>query len=78
MTCCVFDAVGTLIAPRQPVAEVYWQHGQRLTSPPSRDETAERLQRAIAREFWLDPGTRRTSDARERVRWRRVVEADFG
>lgn len=71
----VFDAVGTLIRPEPAAADIYAQvgrrHGSQLTAP----EVAQRFKSAFLHEESLDRGRYgfRTSEARERERWQRIV-----
>src|SRR5262249_5289944 len=71
-----FDAVGTVIFPEPPAAEVYAavgrRHGSRL--PPGL--IGDRFRAAFRREeqFDLDNGLR-TDEERERRRWRHIVAA---
>jgi putative hydrolase of the HAD superfamily len=88
----LFDAVGTLIYPAPPVAEVYHAAGRRFGSRRTLHEVAARFGDAMARqqeadklppvgdaafrETWL---LRRqaTSEARERRRWQKIVVEVF-
>jgi|SRR5678815_4725898 putative hydrolase of the HAD superfamily len=65
----LFDAVGTLIYPDPPVAEVYCREGQKLGSRYTATEIGPRFRTAIARHH--QGGT--TSEELERERWRRIV-----
>ncbi len=65
----LFDAVGTLIYPDPPVAEVYHREGQKLGSSHSVNEIACRFRAAITRH----PQADQTSEQQERERWRRIV-----
>jgi putative hydrolase of the HAD superfamily len=65
----LFDAVGTLIYPDPPVAEVYCREGQKLGSSYSSREIASRFRAALARHH--QGGV--TSEELERERWRRIV-----
>jgi len=85
----LFDAVGTLIHPDPPVAEVYFGAGRKFGSKLEREDIAGRFQRAFqveeqADRFPLPPTTegpalqrRPTSEHRERQRWRGIVESVF-
>ncbi len=74
---CLFDAVGTLLAPRRPVAEVYRDWGAQHRIVRDLKELAPRVQQAIEREIWSSTGGA-TSEFQERRRWRRVVAFAFG
>ena len=65
----LFDAVGTLIYPDPPVAEVYHREGRKLGSQYSVEEIAPRFRSAIKKHH--QGGA--TSEALERERWRRIV-----
>jgi putative hydrolase of the HAD superfamily len=65
----LFDAVGTLIYPNPPVAEVYQREARKLGSKYSVPEIAGRFRAAIAQHH--QGGT--TSEEQERERWRRIV-----
>jgi putative hydrolase of the HAD superfamily len=70
----VFDAVGTLIHPEPPAAIVYAQIGRRFGSRLARADIASRFTEAFRREEAADGLTGlRTSEARERARWRAIV-----
>jgi putative hydrolase of the HAD superfamily len=75
----VFDAVGTLIYPDPPVAVVYQDHGRRFGCDLPLDEVRRRFARAFAAEEERDrqAGGDRTSEDRERRRWRRIVTDVF-
>lgn len=65
----LFDAVGTLIYPHPPVAEVYHLAGSRLGSKYSVEEVGPRFRAAIKRH---QQGGQ-TSEELERERWQRIV-----
>ncbi|MGI8979194.1 MAG: HAD-IA family hydrolase [Pirellulaceae bacterium] len=65
----LFDAVGTLIYPHPPVAEVYHREAQKHGSKYSVNEIAGRFRAVIARHHQGG----RTSESLERERWRRIV-----
>src|SRR6185436_20808273 len=65
----LFDAVGTLIYPDPPVAEVYQREAQKLGSKYWVPEIAGRFRAAIARHHQGG----QTSEELERERWRRIV-----
>jgi putative hydrolase of the HAD superfamily len=65
----LFDAVGTLIYPDPPVAEVYHREAQKLGSKYSAPEIASRFRAAITRHH--QGGT--NSEELEHERWRRIV-----
>jgi putative hydrolase of the HAD superfamily len=69
-----FDAVGTVLHPEPAAAQVYaavgQRHGSRLTAP----EIARRFRDAFLRQELHDrTAGLRTSEARERERWRQIV-----
>jgi putative hydrolase of the HAD superfamily len=69
-----FDAVGTLIHPEPLVAAVYAAVARRHGSSRREDEIAVRFSAAFAREeTWDREQGLRTSEAREVMRWRRIV-----
>jgi putative hydrolase of the HAD superfamily len=69
----LFDAVGTLIFPRPPVADVYHAAGQRHGSRRDRLDVAERFAAAFAGYRDVDA----TDEAREQRRWRSIVGSVF-
>jgi len=70
----VFDAVGTLIYPRPTAAEIYAEVGRRFGSRRKQEEIAERFGLAFQKEEAVDRVAGfRTSEERERLRWRRIV-----
>lgn len=72
----VFDAVGTLIVPARPVATTYREIGNRFGAQLSHGEVKERFHAAFQQEEELDrQADWRTSEARERERWRNIVAA---
>lgn len=69
-----FDAVGTLIHPDPPAAAVYAAVARSLGSRLTEDEIAARFRSAFAREEAYDRANGlRTSEERERRRWRDIV-----
>jgi putative hydrolase of the HAD superfamily len=70
----VFDAVGTLIHPEPPASHVYVSCARRFGSTLSSLIVAERFAVAFQREEEADRiAGFRTSEERERNRWRRIV-----
>jgi putative hydrolase of the HAD superfamily len=70
----VFDAVGTLIHPEPAAAVVYADVGRRFGSRLTARETGPRFAAAFAREEAIDQALGlRTSEAREVLRWQRIV-----
>lgn len=65
----LFDAVGTLIYPHPPVAEVYHRAGSKLGSKYSLEEVGPRFRAAIKRHHQGG----QTSEELERERWQRIV-----
>lgn len=69
-----FDAVGTLLRPDPPPADVYAEVGRRYGSRLTRAEVGPRFRAAFASEEALDlAGGLHTDEGRERRRWRDVV-----
>jgi putative hydrolase of the HAD superfamily len=66
----LFDAVGTLIFPHPPVAEVYYAAGRRFGSRLGIKTIQQRFRLALAE---AQSGCRPTSESGERERWRRIV-----
>jgi putative hydrolase of the HAD superfamily len=80
----IFDAVGTLIAPREPVAVRYWSYGAAYGSGLSIEEVRSRFTTAFRASEVLsfieaDKHVRglSTSEPAERLRWRWVVASVF-
>jgi putative hydrolase of the HAD superfamily len=70
----VFDAVGTLIYPDPPAAVVYAEVGARFDCRLSVEEIGRRFRDAFRREEEADCQHQlRTSEERERQRWRDIV-----
>jgi putative hydrolase of the HAD superfamily len=70
----VYDAVGTLIHVQPSVAALYVEVGRRFGSRLTLAEVRQRFPRAFARQDELDAAANwRTSEARERQRWRDIV-----
>jgi putative hydrolase of the HAD superfamily len=65
----LFDAVGTLIYPDPPVAEIYHRAGRKLGSKWTREEIAQRFRAAIKKH----PQGYSTNEEFERERWERIV-----
>ncbi len=69
-----FDAAGTLLFPRPSVGEVYADVGRRFGSRRDAAELSARFRDAFRRQEALDTAEGwRTSDERERARWRAIV-----
>ncbi len=69
-----FDAVGTLIHPEPSAVTVYARVARSLGSGLAEAEIAARFRAAFTREEALDlAGGLRTSEERERRRWRQIV-----
>src|SRR5438552_2355010 len=66
----LFDAVGTLMFPDPPVAEVYSAAAARFGSRLSLAEIQKRFPIALDRNF---SGECATSEANERRRWQQIV-----
>ncbi len=70
----VFDVVGTLIHPEPPAAQVYAAVGARFGSRLSGEAIVGRFMTAFQREEEADRAAGwRTSEERERQRWRTIV-----
>jgi putative hydrolase of the HAD superfamily len=70
----VFDAVGTLIDPDPPAANVYCQIGRRFGSQLSESAIAERFRQAFQDEEQRDrQNDWQTSESREVERWKNIV-----
>lgn len=65
----LFDAVGTLMYPYPPVAEVYHREGLKLGSKYSVEQVAPRFRAAIKKHHQGG----KASEELERERWRRIV-----
>lgn len=65
----LFDAVGTLICPHPPVAEVYHHAAKKFGSKYSVEEVGPRFRAAIRRHHQGG----QTSEELERKRWQRIV-----
>jgi putative hydrolase of the HAD superfamily len=73
-TWILFDAVGTLIYPNPPVAEVYQDAGRRFGSRLTADEISGRFRAALVESFSVcEP----TTEPQERVRWQQIVNLVF-
>jgi len=73
-TWILFDAVGTLIYPDPPVAEVYHAAGRRSGSHLTVDEINRQFRAALAQAFsTCEP----TSEEKEKDRWQRIVHSVF-
>jgi putative hydrolase of the HAD superfamily len=69
-----FDAVGTLLFPRTPVARTYAEHACRHGANMSEEQVRHAFREAFARQEQLDLAAGwRTDEARERTRWRAIV-----
>jgi putative hydrolase of the HAD superfamily len=69
-----FDAVGTLIHPAPPAAEVYAEVGSRFGSRYTVPEIAPRFRAAFRRQEAGDRASSwRTNEERERRRWQQIV-----
>jgi putative hydrolase of the HAD superfamily len=69
-----FDAVGTLIHPVPPAAEVYAEVGRRFSSRYTAAEIAPRFRAAFRRQEAEDQANGwRTNEARELRRWQEIV-----
>ncbi len=75
----VFDAVGTLLEPSDPVAETYQRWGRRCGAELPVEEIARRFRIAFQREEDFDATVagHLTSEAHERQRWQRIVAEVF-
>jgi putative hydrolase of the HAD superfamily len=75
----VLDAVGTLIHPHPPAAQVYAEVGRRHGSRLTLEDIATRFAAAFHREEARDrlPPAWQTSEEREFERWRSIVRSVF-
>jgi putative hydrolase of the HAD superfamily len=76
--CIAFDAVGTIIQPTPPAAEVYFQAARRFGSQLGMDEIGRRFSKAFRDteqgDLTAEAGVRLvTSEAREKGRWGQIV-----
>ena len=70
----LLDAVGTVIQPVAPVAEIYQAVAFRQGVPLDRGELAMRFRRAFRQDETLEAeGALVTDESRESLRWRRIV-----
>jgi putative hydrolase of the HAD superfamily len=70
----VFDAVGTLINPDPPAADVYFRTGRRFGSQVSQESIAKRFRRAFQDEEQRDRKSGwQTSEIREFERWQNII-----
>ncbi|MBY0230649.1 MAG: HAD family hydrolase [Gemmataceae bacterium] len=70
----LFDAVGTLLFPEPTPGEAYFRAGQRFGGRATREECAARFKAAFEAQEAIDAGNGyRTSEERERERWRAIV-----
>lgn len=77
----VFDVVGTLVAPAEPIAATYAAVGRRHGRHLDEQAVAASFREAWRRQECLDADTSppfTTSRSRERDRWRLIVEDVFG
>jgi putative hydrolase of the HAD superfamily len=69
-----FDAVGTLISPREPVARTYAECAHRHGLEVSEEHVRGSFREAFARQEQIDRDAGwRTDEARERARWQAIV-----
>jgi putative hydrolase of the HAD superfamily len=74
----LFDAVGTLIAPHPSVAEAYHAAGLRFGSSLTVDSIRLRFRSAFTHQETQDSlAAHRTSEPRERERWRAIIAEVF-
>jgi putative hydrolase of the HAD superfamily len=74
----LLDAVGTTIVPASPVSQTYHLFGRRHGSRLELQETGTRFREAFRIEDEIDRAAGYvTSEARERDRWRKIVQAVF-
>ncbi len=75
----LFDAVGTLIEPTPPAAQVYLKVARRFGSVLTEDDVRARFQAALIadQDVARASGDWATSPALERDRWRRIVARVF-
>ena len=69
-----FDAVGTLLFPRVPVARTYAEHACRYGAQVTEEQVRHAFREAFARQEQLDRTANwRTDEDRERARWKSIV-----
>lgn len=69
-----FDAVGTLLFPRTPVARTYAEHACRYGADVTEEQVRIAFREAFARQEQRDLAAGwRTDEARERARWQAIV-----
>ena len=74
----LFDAVGTVVFPRPPVAAAYAQTAERFGPRVAEDEVERRFRAAFSRQEEIDEKNDwRTGEPRERGRWRAIVAEVF-
>lgn len=79
MRIILFDAVGTLIYPAEPVARTYGRIARTFGSEYSDELVASRFRDAFSRQEGIDQCELgwKTSEQRERQRWRDIIEDVF-
>ena len=71
--CVAFDAVGTLIYPHPPVAEIYARVGRKYGSRLSEEEISTRFREAFREVYSGDWLTTPTDEILERALWKEIV-----
>ena len=79
MRLILFDAVGTLIYPAEPVARTYGRIGRSFGSRYSNEVIASRFRHAFSRQEHVDQRKLawQTSEHRERQRWHEIIGEVF-
>ncbi len=76
--CIALDAVGTVLRPNPPAAQVYWECGRQHGCRLEQEVVRQRLRLAFDEQEAVDlSGDLRTSEDREVARWRSIVHAVF-
>lgn len=74
----LLDAVGTVMLPKKPVADIYAEVGQRFGMSIAKQQIEQRFRQAFAREALMDKANQgRTTPQRERERWQAIVAEVF-
>ncbi len=72
----LFDAVGTLIFPNPPVADVYYRFGSQFGSSLARDQISDRFSTVYGK--WENTSVQfATSEIAEREKWKSIVSEIF-
>ncbi|MEZ6140066.1 MAG: HAD-IA family hydrolase [Zavarzinella sp.] len=76
--CVYFDAVGTLLLPKESVMEVYWQTGRKYGSQKTLDQVRTSFFPLFhLQESFDQQNSWQTSEVRERDRWQQIIRGIF-